>query len=1103
MIADRENTSKINLYTIAWHGEYSNARWKALGAHEDNPTLGTHFVLQMTSVPEDYPVDSNAEVWEYTPVKTRQDYVPPDQSMYENIVFGPVNAFEFNKANTGQGNFDNIPQKMGSFPDDEAKNKPDDTAYFLIRVWDTVSPRSDYTTNEKWVNDQLYDAVVVGMNVYNNDIMRPTARLYDLNPYTEIATVNDNITQENREATIRNAADPVEVGANIARGGLFNTKTIRDIVKSGYIDPRWNSFALNPVNSDGRYVDYPNKVAGDSVNAGKMSDNVSGRIILRGQAWDDQLIDEISIQIGGQTAKTILRLVNGKMTTNGSYQAWAAEEMHWKNGHTVEWAYVWDTQADPSGRGAGGWPSSDVQVRVFVKDKNGSNGGLYSNNTGSGTGAGSTYIDRSADNNSTTFHNQVSVNIVPYIAGFERDPKFSSKRSLQGWYSFYQGEPNIAIIGYNFGQDSSNVRVNLSPDGGMGLNITPAYTAANVTTVPENIRGRFSFTMPATAASGSLHAYVNGVAAWNYTSSQTNQSWNKDYNIFAQGTDLWINRPHAHVWRTIQQDSAPKTYMGGTAMGLGNPDMAMEYAPGGSPGRLVGMWNLFTNAAYTYMGSNKPNSIKVEGMQDHDSVNLNNVRGSNGAYELVSYDNGSKFAIGTNPYRDFSDMPQLTPGSLMVLGMPPERRGDRNYDPYTPLTPGAVKVYLDGINYNAYNAEGLNVASVDYIEQYWLGGHYNFGGASGGTSAYTGGGWKNVRVSIGGTNRRYISGYSARGGNLVYFGAFDRPSSEKSYLFMYEYYSPSMGWQQSVGENTYNTIGAQRVMVIDGGNNSGDIVYDSGEYVFEYRNGFGPLPQINATVPNISNNGIARSSNAGEFNAIDYDNTGPIIAYYDGANDTVRVALASSSDPAMVNWTRYYLLPEGHALRKGSGKYISMKVDAYQGIHIAFYNNVYNTVVYYYASNRNNIGNAPNGGNVKAHTVDSVVTGNGFWTDVKVDNNTNPYIVYSDISRSDNYDGVRVAYKSATSPANIFTGANTCPVTGESISGWEAVSMPANYRVNNDRLNIEVWPPAVRGGTLGTRPTTPAAEQWDAAIGYAGSDMFRIGYFYAPKWKNY
>jgi len=124
-----------------------------------------------------------------------------------------------------------------------------------------------------------------------------------------------------------------------------------------------------------------------------------------------------------------------------------------------------------------------------------------------------------------------------------------------------------------------------------------------------------------------------------------------------------------------------------------------------------------------------------------------------------------------------------------------------------------------------------------------------------------------------------------------------------------------------------------------------------------------------------------------------------------------------------------------------------------------------------------------------------VVTG-GIWSDISVDNNGNPWIVYGDSSRTNNYDGVRMAYQSSAQTGIRFTGELACPVTGADITGWEALTMPANYTVGNDRLNIEAWPPTVRGGSLGTAPG------WNAAIGYA-SDLFRVGYFYYPAWKGY
>jgi hypothetical protein len=115
-------------------------------------------------------------------------------------------------------------------------------------------------------------------------------------------------------------------------------------------------------------------------------------------------------------------------------------------------------------------------------------------------------------------------------------------------------------------------------------------------------------------------------------------------------------------------------------------------------------------------------------------------------------------------------------------------------------------------------------------------------------------------------------------------------------------------------------------------------------------------------------------------------------------------------------------------------------------------------------------------GNFEAYTVDTVVKG-GTRTDISVDNYGNPTTVYGDTGRMGGYDGMRMAYKSNTNTgggAIAYTGYLQCPVTGADITGWEAMTVPANYTVNNDRLNVEVWPPTTTR-SLGTAPDWHAA----------------------------
>jgi hypothetical protein len=1019
MVADRnaEDPAKINLYTIAWHGDYSNAKWRTLGVPVDNPMLGTHFVLQMAKVPDDYDLldECTAEVWKYTAVKTRSDVTPTGQPQDDTVVFGPADSFEFNTNKTTENNFASIPELNGSHPDygtggDLTPDNPKATAFFLIRVWDTVNPKNspEYGGNsERWVNDQLFDAVVVGMNVYLSDTKPPTVRLYDPNPYAETAVVGNNVGNgtdpvtgasiPNTELTIRNALNPKGIGQNILRGGLYNVKTERQLVKSGHIEPRSGTGALSPrvknpvtrvyetLTADGFVSgDLPTNTVADYGTLTR--DLVSGKVILRGSSWDDQLIREIRVNIGTGNAPpanlhnvtagqsmAILRLdttVGSKtyltlQPVNGA-KAWAAEELHWKTGHTAEWAYVWDTETIPNSNGT---PASDIKVWVAAIDHLGS----------SKTGLPSTNTVITTDTESTeTFKNSITVDILPYITGIERDPaKYTTTRSLQGWYSFFRGEQNVSIVGYNLkGSGNSSLTIRHGPSATTPPAITGTQTINKIT-----------FTVPDNAQSGKIILNTNvtlgnSTEALNHRSNDK-QSWNRESHYYTDGSDLWINKPYAHIWRTTDSDTAPRTYMGSKTVsatsgsaGLNHPGMALEYA-GGSSGTLHGTWAVY-GYANVYYGANN---------------NTNN--------NLVGATPGEPYAT--------PDISIFQGGGRAAANVGYSYQGDG--DAYL-----MVKAVVNG-----------------------TGGGNNISGSVSGNPTQR---WQNIRISkaLANTNdnetnvgRIYMTAFDARY-NCLWYGSRNGTSNA--------------------------------TMTIDGGT--------------------GGATMINA------NNGTAAAASAGQFSAVDYDNVGPVIAYYDQEHDTVRLALGLYQTPTngATQWNRKYLLDSGHALYRGSGRYVSIKVDKNNGIHLAFFNSVRSTVVYAYATGRNAA--------FTAYAIDDVVKG-GTWTDISVDDNGNPWIVYGDNSRTGNYDGARIAYRSGsgTTTGIEFVRPKNDPVTGTtSIKGWEAVSMPAQYTINNDRLNIEAWPPTNRStGNLG------AAPGWNAAIGYA-SDMYRIGYFFYPAYKD-
>jgi hypothetical protein len=495
-------------------------------------------------------------------------------------------------------------------------------------------------------------------------------------------------------------------------------------------------------------------------------------------------------------------------------------------------------------------------------------------------------------------------------------------------------------------------------------------------TVSNPTKSSVTFNVPTNATSGKITLTVSGQEALNHRTAHNTQSWNREYHIYTDGSDLWLNKSFAHIWRSTHQTSAPVTFFGnnttangtGSSQALQRPSMALEYT-GNDAGRLTGVWAAYATAG-TYWARN------------------------NNTNRTTMWDNQGEPLAGTD-----------------------------------------VSFYNGAIAYGAAVA-ALENDGAPYL-LIWQG--TNFGNrvtASEATSPMPTQRWMHNRISRS-ANQSHVSSYDSFNRRLYYSRGADR-------------------------------------MTIDG-------------------NG----AQVNG--------GIAAAANAGRYSAIDYDSTGPVIAYYDESNDTIRLAYASSETPGTGNWTRRYLLPETHSLFRGSGTYVSIKVDKGNNIHLAFYNSVHQTVVYAFGSRANNF-------NFTAYTIDNVVKG-GARTDISVNDSGDPTIVYADSARTGNYDGIRMAYKSrdVTGSSIAFNRALRCPVTNEVITGWEALTVPADYQVEDDRLNVEVWPPTNRaGGTLGTRPAANAG--WNAAVGYASKTvgtnadnqgMFRLAYFYQPVWKDY
>ena len=905
--------------------------------------------------------------------------------------------------------------------------------FFLVRVWDSVTATdpANPESGPVFENRQLHAAAVLSLDVRLFDRFAPKLTLHPLMPgFLDGVAPGNNLTPEARNRTRTNALDPQEVGwdvgghlieTNRARGGLFNVGTSTgDPARSGYIEPA--SYRID---------------GGRTPNA----DTVSGRVILRGRATDNDRVKNVSLAItsGGaipgagdwfeilrwnETARK-MEMVQRQGTGSGNAfrlppedgnipvaDVGVMETLHWRDGHVVEWSFLWDTELVNNAD-----PLRNVRVSVRVTDHQ--DEVIPANHLDEGS---------------------FLVDIVPYISGFSRQSQYATIRSMQGWYSFYRGEREISALGWNLGVTAPSLATS-APYPGMQLDslanvaVAPAVHADPLSGYHLGGGRRIIFNIPANALSGRINLLVGGMPVYNHLSDPT-LDWNRE-DIFGIQSRLWTNRPYAHIWRTRDSaddgSGAPHTFMGprNNSVDLSHPGMALEFDGSGSgpisllAGRLHGTWSVYGNAN-------------------------------------VHYGRNDGLGIGTNST------------TAIISGTPTE-----------PLVNPDIGIFRGSIA-GSNNNNWPNVAFVNQRDgepDVMIRTRFNAQASVSATntpSLLAGAGvptnrWRNIRVA-----NAAVNGSTVQNPGRLYTTAYD--SFNNALVFVA---------RNGTSNTTVNTT-----VNIDGGTSPGT--------------GAGSIGGISNVGGGAS---VARSSDAGLFSAVGFDGgldtdsgTNPVVAYFDSANNTVRIAFGTGNAPAAASWTRHDVLPSGHLLRSGSGRYVSMVVDPGNGrIHLAFFNQRLGALVYTFGD-RNSVADF----GTNARVVDTM-DGVGRWTDISLDHWGNPWIVYAYQGRQGNFDGIRMAYLSHgnTGDNNMdtntqFNRPNFCRVTGQSIQGWEAVQMAAPFRVAYDRLNIEAWPPARHGdilSTMGTVAVGTAGRAWGAAIGYAsgaGDNRFRIGYFFWP-----
>ena len=406
---------------------------------------------------------------------------------------------------------------------------------YVVWVEDSVEKKLSLSSGETTI-DMIMD---------NEDDVAPVTQFFELNTIVESSS-----------------------GSNSNRGSLYKV----DGSIKGHIEPRQNS----PVDN----------------TSGKDPD-VSGTIILRGEALDNQRIKSIVLKLNGSNV-TIAEWNSTTKQLESQNGARIVDDLGLA-GHYTEWSYAWDTNAIIK---------YDVQVDVIVNDASSkqSNSTVYNStdNKPRTNGDGGTVDNRFSSDG--WGYNSMTVDAVPYITNLSRGSVYNTNRAKSGATPLLRDQTGNKIEGFNLSKannTSGTYTIALTQDSKVTFNNDGSVNGTVMSY--DNINGTFS--VPGSARDGYLSVIVNGIPSINNI-NENKYEYNREGNEYDNKTTYWTDDRYVRIWQNNSDDYFP---------GSGNPVYpAMSI---GSNGDLYASFSNYTDAAvyYSQRGGSK---TKIFAMYD-------------------------------------------------------------------------------------------------------------------------------------------------------------------------------------------------------------------------------------------------------------------------------------------------------------------------------------------------------------------------------------------------------------------------------------------------------------------------------------------------------
>jgi hypothetical protein len=892
------------------------------------------------------------------------------------------------------------------------------SAKFLVEVWDSILTGGAFTEA-----DQLKAQVTMGLTVENTDNTAPTSMLYDLNPsFNRTAGATP-------DASRAAAAAPLGIDENRNMAGLYNLGSAASPVASGHIEPRKNSVIGNEIAA----------VLLTDASYPFTADTVSGKVILRGCAYDRHRVEKINLSISNVGASwnngdipIIAALdVSNKWKLTPVSNAYVYEEYR-SAGHYVEWAYVWDSEVIPAVLNLDSVTVSAVSTDAAAHPN--------------------TSVAQSANNES---YNSVIVDIAPYILSVKRDntaaePDKLSTRSTQGWYSAYRGE-TLTISGYNLKSSGDST---LTINNGADIALAAGQTSHEIKTNA----------IPAAATSGPIVLKTTGteISAVN-SRIKAIYPWNQEYTP-ELGSDLWDSSRYIHIWNSTA-DAANGGLFNNSG---GGSDISMT---SDGSGNLYGAWAYpGSQSVYNGRNNNSAPNLTINGSDPSYDTDITYSTNTNGgvvgptvAYNLINTQAGN--------HANFNDT-----GGILVW--------DKNA-PANGHAGSAGNAYTLGNQFNQSDPAGSaantyvdifkrprvavydNHIYVSYYDQYryalWFGKTLN-GLGNNNASNLVGSNVTadNGRIIIDGSGS-YVTDFPSN--DVGSWSAIDTLSDGRVAIAYFDasrdtvklavatdatnksFYKADL---LDANDKYHDGSGTYVSLKIDSENKAHVAFANTNENTVIYATGVldSILSKSTAQVTVKNNSSSPRIKGGGPVHAFTAGGTTweleiPVGSY--AANESKTFTATS------VDYGAFLVTPGAITLSP------------------AVTNPAYFTVTVEGSSATQ--GTAPPSYNFTSMAVDTSRMNGVSWVDLSLDSAGNPYITY--IYRTGHGDGAKVALRNREAYKKVSVDNQ-----GVANSGWDAFIMPAAHPVLNDRLSIENW-----------------TGEWKAAVGYLSNDLFRVAFY--------